>query len=347
MLKPFNIAEVQFELGNEIGREGQNSNVHTALDLQLNATLAMKKMRKATFSDVDTYFSEASMLYLSSHPNIVPIHYACQDNEHIYLAMPYYAGGSLKAKLAAGFLTVREIVTYATQILSGLHNIHSKRLIHFDIKPDNILISPRGEALIADFGLAKQTSYSGVAGQDRIYGKMIPPEGFNDQEFSRYFDIYQMGLTLHRMCKGDATFYTEYAQYLDNGVLDRQRFRHAVLNGQFPSRSQYPEHIPQRIIDTINQCLQQSPQDRIQSALDIVNEISDVDGNLLDWRYEENHGARLWSKQSDSTFIQLAVDNGGNCVATKTSASGQVRRVREYCINGISRQQIKSFLRGF
>jgi serine/threonine protein kinase len=261
--------------------------------------------------------------------------------------MPYYPKGSLKTKLANGFLTVREIVTYATQVLSGLHNIHSKGLVHFDIKPDNILISHRDEALIADFGLAKQTSYSGVVGQDRIYGKMIPPEGFNDVEYSRYFDIYQMGLTLHRMCKGDQSFYTEYGQFQVNGALDRQRFRHAVLNGQFPSRTQYPEHIPQRLIDTISQCLQQNPDDRIKSALDIVNAISDVDGNLLDWNYQESQGARLWTKRTEGLDIKLAIDNNGNSDATKTNSSGQVRRIRDYCVNVISRQQVKSFLRGF
>jgi serine/threonine protein kinase len=345
MLKPFNRAEIHFHIHDEIGHAGQNSTVYTAHDIQLDATLAIKKIAKTTIANADEYFLEASLLYQSSHPNIVPVHYACQDGDHIYLAMPYYPLGSLKKQMGHRSLTLREIIIFATQILSGLHNIHSKRLIHFDVKPDNILISQRGEALLADFGLAKQTSYSGMAGQDRIYGNMAPPESFTTSDFSRHFDIYQIGLTLHRMCKGDESFYSDYGQYMSNGTLDRGRFQHAVLTGQFPNRDQYPEHIPQRMINTINRCLQIEPSGRFQSALDVVNALSEIEGNLLDWQYEVDDGSRSWSKTIEGRSVQLNINHNHQAVATQTSSSGSVRRIKAYCVNGISRQQIKQFLR--
>ncbi len=90
----------------------------------------------------------------SAHPNVVQIHYACYDADRIYLAMPYYRKGSVTSLITDKYMTVREIVTVGCQVLSGLHNIHSKGLIHFDVKPDNILLSDRGEALLSDFGLA-------------------------------------------------------------------------------------------------------------------------------------------------------------------------------------------------
>lgn len=139
MLKSPNIAELSFQLGDEIGSEGRNSQVFKARDLQLNADIVVKKVRKATFSNIDEYFVEASLLYLSAHPNVVPIHYACHDTDHVYLAMPLYGKGSLKSRMANRPLTVREMVVISTQVLSGIHNIHSKGLIHFDVKPDNIL----------------------------------------------------------------------------------------------------------------------------------------------------------------------------------------------------------------
>jgi serine/threonine protein kinase len=250
MLKPISVAEVQFELGEDIGSDGQNASVFRARDLQLDTDLAIKRIEKVRFSNIDEFFEEATLLYRSSHPNVVPIHYACQDDAYIYLAMPLYEEGSLRTRAAEQLSTVREIITYSTQFLGGLHNIHSKGLIHFDVKPDNILLSDRGEALLSDFGLAKQISLRGTAGQDRIYGKMTPPEAFRQSEFTRHFDIYQAGLSIYRLCVGDSVFYEAYEQYVDNGTLNRNRFRHAVLNGQFPTLDDFPEHIPQALINT-------------------------------------------------------------------------------------------------
>jgi len=338
--------ELSFELREEIGHEGKNSTVFRANDIQLNAEIVIKKMPKSEFSDVDEYFDEASLLYLSNHPNVVPIHYACQDKDYIYLAMPLYSSGSLKQKTSAGPLTVREIIVYSTQMLSGLHNIHSKGLIHFDVKPDNVLLSERNEALLSDFGLAKQTAYSGVAGQDRIYGKMVPPEAFSTDQFNNQFDIYQVGLTIHRMCLGDASFYAEYESYFDENGLDRNKFRHAVVNGQFPNTRQYPEHIPQKMVNTIKGCLASDLDQRFKSAIEVVNELSSIDGKLLDWRMITSEGDRKWGKQlDDGRSYELVVCNQGSVNAIKTSAKGNTQRVTAYCKENITRADVKRFLR--
>jgi eukaryotic-like serine/threonine-protein kinase len=176
MLSPFSIAELRFDLLREIGQEGQNSRTYVARDHQLDAEIVIKKIEKRRIASPADFFQESRMLYASAHQNVVQIHYACYDAGHIYLAMPYYSKGSIKPLITGKFLTVREIVAVGCQVLSGLHNIHSKGLIHFDVKPDNILQSSRGEALLADFGLAKQMNFGGIAEQDMHYLKMIPPE---------------------------------------------------------------------------------------------------------------------------------------------------------------------------
>lgn len=345
MLKPYSVAEVQFELGEEIGSEGKNSQVYRANDPQLGAELVIKRMLKTSLSSVDQYFSEATLLYQSSHSNIVPIHYACQDSDSIFLAMPYYSNGSLKSRMNDGFLTVRDIVKYATQVLSGLQNIHSKRLIHFDVKPDNILISDRGEALISDFGLAKQTSFGGVAQQDRIYNKMVPPEAFRTDTFTSQFDIYQMGLTLHRMCVGDSSFYSNFQNYFENGTLNRDSFRHAVVNGHFPDKTGYPEHIPARLVTCIAGCLKNSLAERLKSAVDVINEFAAIDGKLLDWQYEVSGGVRAWTKSVQEATIRLQVNDDLSSEAIKFSATGNSRRIVKYCKSIITRTEIKKFLR--
>ena len=196
MYKPYNKAEIQFNLLENIGEEGKCSEVFKAHDLQLDAEIVIKKIGKNHFCNKDEYFEESRVLYRSAHSNVVEVYYACEDNEYIYIAMPFYEKKSLKKLLDQRFLTAREIIRYNLQFLSGLHNIHSKGLIHFDVKPDNILLSDRDEALISDFGLAKPTNLSGLAGQDRHYIKQRPPESFDYDYFDIKYDIYQVGLTL-------------------------------------------------------------------------------------------------------------------------------------------------------
>jgi serine/threonine protein kinase len=213
MLKPYQKAEISFDLIREIGAHGTNSHTYVSRDHQLDAEIVTKQISKASLYSPTNFFDESKALYASAHPNVVPIHYACEDSDNIYLAMPYYRKGSLKDLMGTRHLTVREIVTVACQILTALHNIHSKGLIHFDVKPDNILLSDRGEALLCDFGLAKQMNFSGIAAQDRHYAKMIPPEATTGDFFNATFDIYQLGLTLYRMCNGDTAFYDQFARY--------------------------------------------------------------------------------------------------------------------------------------
>ena len=155
-------AKLNFELRNKIG-DGGEAEVYEAFDPQLNATLAVKKIPITSFTDKDLFFEESRKLYLTNHHNVVDIIYACQDDDYVYLAMAFYKNGSLKALIDQRFLTSREVIRYSLQFLSGLNNIHSKGLIHFDIKPENILINNSNQALISDFGLAQYTVHYGFA----------------------------------------------------------------------------------------------------------------------------------------------------------------------------------------
>lgn len=346
MFKPYNIADVQFQLGQEIGAEGRNSQVYLAHDPQLDTQLVIKKIEKRKL-DADRYFAESSCIYASSHSNVVPIHYACQDADHIYLAMPHYENGSLKRLMDKRFLTVREIVVFATQFLSGLHHIHSQRLVHFDVKPDNILLSERGEALVTDFGLTKPRGLNGLAEQDQHYGKMAPPESFQNVEHDHRYDIYQTGLTLFRMCAGDTEFYDQYNALLVNGEFDRGVFTHAVINGQFPNTENdvFPEHIPDALIRIIRKCMQDLDQ-RYRSVIEIVNDLASLDGELLDWQYSRDNAGKHWVKQVDDMQIHLDIDPNGTSIAKKGRVGGQERRISAYSVAALNRQAAKRFLRG-
>ena len=343
MLKPYQKAEISFNLGVEIGQEGSNSKTYVAHDSQLDAEVVIKQIQKSQLDSVDTFFDEAKILYLSSHPNVVPVHYACQDADCIFIAMPYYRNGSLNSLMNQRLLTVREIVTMGCQIASGLHNIHSKKLIHFDIKPDNVLLSHRGEALISDFGLSKRTGTDGTAGQDRMYFKMLPPEAYQTYDFTPAFDIYQLGLTLYRMCNGNDVFYAQFHSYgTSPATFDRDAFKFDVRNARFPDRTIFLEHIPDRLRRLIKKCLEPAPENRFKAAIHVSNELALIDG-CLDWQYSMEGMKRVWTKHVEDREYRLTVDENGASVGEKVTPSGRRTRIGSYCKDTITTREIRKF----
>lgn len=341
MLKAFQRAELEFDIINEIGQDGQNSQTFIAHDHQLNAEIVIKQLVKKKLASAPEFFAESKALYASAHPNVVQIHYACFDNDHVYIAMPYYKQGSVKTLMATRFLTVREIVTMATQTLSGLHNIHSKSLVHFDVKPDNILLSPRGEALISDFGQAKQMNFVGVAAQHRHYTKMVPPEATTTTDFDRSFDIYQVGLTLYRMANGNDEFNRQFAKYGTPIAFDRVAFAKDLCSGKFPDRKAFLPHIPGTLRTVIRTCLQVDPKDRYGSAIDVANAMASIDGECLDWCYAPQVATKSWTKNKNGTKYELTVNPDGSSVCAKSVNGAQARRVNDACKAKITDAELK------
>jgi eukaryotic-like serine/threonine-protein kinase len=306
--------------------------------------LSSSKFPKPGSHQPANFFDESKALYASAHPNVVQIHYACHDTNNVYLAMPYYRKGSVTGLITGKHMTVREIVTSGCQVLSGLHNIHSKGLIHFDVKPDNILLSDRQEALLSDFGLAKQMNLSGVALQDRLYFKMVAPEATFGDAFDRTFEIYQFGLSLYRMCNGNASFYAQHATYGAGAAFDRDKFKFDVRNGRFPDRKAFAPHIPSRLRSIIKKCMATDVTGRYQAAIDVANALALVEGPTLDWRLAETPDERVWTKNENGTFYAFTVYNGGACECLKTVGTGPPRKVSAGCKSLISDADISSFL---
>lgn len=338
MLKPHNRAEVEWHEIREIGQDGKNSTAHVVEDVQLGAEIVMKTLEKAKLDSADEYFAEARALYATAHQNVVPVLYSCENEDHVYIALPFYKNGSLKALMMTRNLTVREIVRTSCQLLSGLHNIHSKGLIHFDIKPDNILLSERGEALLSDFGLAKQM-YAGDAWQDKFYMPIAPPERVAGPPFNLQHDIYQFGLTLYRMCCGESTVRDQF----DDFGGDRANFVTALENGTYPNRSMFLEHIPNRLKSVVIRCLKPNPNDRYSSALAAANELAKVE-DCFDWEFEADDGIKKWSR-TEKGAVKSFVVNGDGSTVFSTTKNGSSRRKKAHCKQAMTPTKIRGVLK--
>ncbi|WP_308363959.1 MULTISPECIES: serine/threonine-protein kinase [unclassified Microbulbifer] len=349
MIFPYQRAQVSFKKIEEIGQEGRNSRVYRAHDEHLDAELVIKEI-DLKGRDPREFFSEAQLLYRGAHPNILEVKYACLDKERIYIATPFYKNGSLKKFMAHRFITVREIIRFSTQILNGLHHIHSKGLIHFDVKPDNVLLSDRNEALLSDFGMTKLMGEEGEATPNGFYSKHVPPEVFSDTQisFDNRYDIYQVGLTMYRMCVGDWQFDAQFGELM-RGVKSQDEAKvvlaRATRKGVFPDRRSYPHHIPRKLISAISKCLKPNPGERFGSAIAVVNAISDIDGPILHWQFVPDEKVMRWEQCVDGARKVLEVCNTKReSKAYRHRNGADPRRVAKFCKEEISDKEIVEFL---
>lgn len=336
-------AELNFETLQEIGQEGRNSQVFLAHDKQLDGQIVVKKIAKSKLPNANEYYKEAKILYASTHPYVVRVNYGCSDNDHIYIAMPYYGNGSLKQLIDKRFLTIREVIRYSIQFLSGLNNIHSKGLLHFDIKPDNILISDSNEALLSDFGLSKAMDTLGFANPDGIYPKQVPPETFVSTNKTIHFDIYLAGLTIYRLLNGNNHYNSQFQ------FSSKQDYINAIVQGHFPNRNSYLTHIPLKLQRIVNKALSVNIPDRHQSVLELINELSTVDENL-DWQYSTTGNVDCWTKTLDDKTYEINLDFSQrpalkqNCYKT-IHASGRKTKVNDHSNANLTTSNVISSLR--
>lgn len=281
-----------------LNKEGKNSLVYSYHDKQLGKDFIVKVIENQTAykqygSDyINNLFTESKVLYANRHPHIVDIQYASYDEENVYISMPKYKNGSLDAIINKRYLTVREIIKFSLEFLSGLHYIHTNNLVHFDVKPTNILLNDNMKAVLTDFGLAKYVNEYGLATPDMIYNTHKPPEFFKNEKLSNKSDIYQAGVTLYRLCNGNATFKEQF--------YSSKNWEKDVMCGNLPNRKIYLPHIPKSLQKIINTAMEINPDKRYDTVLDMINKLSNISENL-DWIFEEvGTNQFVWSRINEA-----------------------------------------------
>ncbi|PAE07792.1 serine/threonine protein kinase [Terribacillus saccharophilus] len=277
---------LKFKPLREIGAEGRNSQVVIAHDPQLNAELVIKKITKKENMEEVKFFEESQMLYATQHPNIMPIRYATQDEDFIYIAMEHYEKGSLNTLMNERHITARELIKFSLEFLSGVQFMHSKGLVHLDIKPTNILINNSNKAVVTDFGTSKYLNELGLVEIDPLYPLHFPPEAVNTDRASHLSDIYQIGLTMYRMANGNALF---VRQLKDLNITSNEELAASIKAGIFPKREMFLPHIPLSLRKIILKALSLKPEDRYEDVMSLMNELASLDKNL-DWSYNTING---------------------------------------------------------
>ena len=189
--------------------EGASSKVLLATHLHRDQQHAVKLLRLPDhFGEqrevINRFLSEYSMLVKISHPNVARVFEHGLVENYLYIGMEYLPGGDLRLDIDAGMAPQRA-QKYACQIASALAAIHSAGIIHRDLKPANILMRMTGEAVLADFGIAKQIG-SGLALTQNNIALGTPyymsPEQATASPLDARSDLYALGILLFEMLTG-------------------------------------------------------------------------------------------------------------------------------------------------
>lgn len=200
----------QYRITELIGTGGMGL-VYRAQDIELDRHVALKFLPPELSNDADArerFITEARAASQLDHPNICTIYQIGRTpNGRIFIAMAFYEGETLKAKIKRGDVTPEDAIDYTMQICRGLDKAHGASIVHRDIKPANLMVTNDGVIKILDFGLAKiadqQLTRSGHTMGTAAY---MSPEQARGEKVDHRTDIWSVGVLLYEMLAGERPF---------------------------------------------------------------------------------------------------------------------------------------------
>ena len=269
MLIPGSYLINRYEIIMKIGSGGM-ADVYKAKDHVLNRLVAIKVLKQEYSTDatfVKKFRVEAQSAAGLSHPNIVNVYDVGEDDGVYFIVMELVQGITLKNYIdMKGKLDIREALNISVQIASGLSAAHENRIIHRDIKPQNIIMSRDGKVKVTDFGIAKVADSTTVTTTAAGTVHYISPEqargGYSDERS----DIYSLGITMYEMVTGRVPCEGE-----TNVAVALMHIQSEIT----PPRQLEPS-IPVSFEKIILKCTQKKPERRYASARELIADLRKV-----------------------------------------------------------------------
>jgi TolB-like protein len=225
VLKPGTIIAGKYRIIEEIGQGGMGV-VYKAEDLKLKRCVALKFLPPHLANSPELkerFLIEAQAAAALSHPNICVIHEVGESEDRPYIAMEFVEGETLRNRLKRGPLKPEEAVDIISQVAAGLGEAHNKGIIHRDIKSANIMVTPKGQAKVMDFGLAKLRGGSSLTRSQTTLGTVayMSPEQARGDELDHRTDIWSLGVVLYELLTGELPFKGDHDQTVIHSILHK------------------------------------------------------------------------------------------------------------------------------
>ena len=269
----------RYEVLSKIGAGGM-ADVYRGKDCMLNRHVAIKVLKKEYREDenfVKKFRSEAQAAAGLMNPNIVNVYDVGEDRGLYYMVMELVEGITLKDYIMKkGRLSNREVISIAIQMCTGIAAAHAHKIIHRDIKPQNIMISKDGKVKVTDFGIARAVTSNTVNSSAMGSVHYVSPEQARGGYCDEKSDIYSVGITMYEMITGVVPF--------DGDTTVSVAMKHLQEN-MIPPSHKVPNVAP-ALEDIIMKCTQKSSERRYADVSllmrDLKRALIDPEGDFVD-----------------------------------------------------------------
>jgi serine/threonine-protein kinase len=272
-----------YEILAPLGSGGMGE-VYVARDIGLGRKVALKLLPPSLTADAQLrarFFREAQLASTLDHPNICTIHEVGQSANSLFIAMQYIEGETLKEFIGSRPLKLDALLSISLQVANALAAAHDQGIIHRDIKSNNIIITPRGQVKVLDFGLAKA-----MDGSDRREGKAeteltanltrtgavmgtpnyMSPEQARGERVDHRSDVFSLGVVIYEMASGKVPFKRK----------SQTETMNAVINEPHRPVAEFNEAIPAQLSAVIDRALAKEPAERYQGMGEMLADLRQV-----------------------------------------------------------------------
>ena len=297
---------------------GGMANVYKGRDVRTGNQIAVKVLKEEFLDNeelVRRFKNESKAISILNHPNIVKVYDVSVTDQLQYIVMEYIDGITLKEYLKQrnGALTWKEVVHFATLVLSALDHAHSKGIVHRDVKPQNIMLQADGSIKMMDFGIARFSRAQSQTVSDKAIGSVhyISPEQAKGDHTDARTDIYSVGVMMYEMLSGKLPF--DGTGAVSIAIMQ--------ISEKPKPLAEVAPNIPVGLRQITEKAMEKDPADRYQSAQEMLDAIAAFRRDpSISFEYEYN------TQDNPDKTINRVVSSTAKTAGKAAVSTSQARR---------------------
>ncbi|MGB8656986.1 MAG: protein kinase [Candidatus Zixiibacteriota bacterium] len=248
--------------------EGGMGVVYKAQDIQLQRLVALKFLPPHIADSPEEkarFIHEAQSASALNHPNVTTIHGIEESPEGLFIVMEYCEGKTLKQVIEKETLSIKKVLDIGIQVCEGLAIAHEKGIVHRDIKSDNVMLTPRCQVKIMDFGLAKLKGATKLTQTGSTLGTAayMSPEQASGEEVDQRSDIFSFGVVMYELLTGQLPFKGEH----------HAAIVYAIINEEPQPVARYNNKVSQEMERVVSKALSKDKEERYQHIDDLLADL--------------------------------------------------------------------------